>query len=293
MDLRRTIDEIIALYTFEPELRDLYVEGTFDRTLYGWFFDGLDCDAVSIFDIDTVDIGNEFLVNLGLNIGNRGRVLALALTLESSLPSDAKYVRCIVDLDFDHILGDGPSCKYLLYTDYTSPELYLLNESVIGKVMVLGLVGGRVEDVNVLVEEITSVLYSVFIMRAANQKLGWGMRLVGIRRSLEIRDGEIRLDEEQLTSQYLSSDGRLPQIQEFQTVKKELTEISFDDHRQCIHGDDLIDLLGWYIAKHSGRRSTGIGRHDMIRTIFFPALELEQLSSEALFQNLTNIYCDS
>lgn len=288
---KRTIDELITRYMLEPQLHDLFVEGKYDKSFYEWFFKALDCELVSVFEIDTVDIDDALLRQLGLNWGNRSEVIALATSFEQAFSDGVPYLRCVVDSDFDFLLGSRVAATYLLYTDYTSIELYCCCENVIDKVFSTGL-GQVLSDAKILFEDFSLICQAAFIMRAANQSLGWRMQWRELRRSLSMSDEHVILDEVRLVRRYLSSNQRAGSLEEFNRARSELSALQVDDVRKAIHCEDFFDVLGWYIIQKIGRRSTGIGNPDSVRAMVLPALEMEQIRDEPLFTSLAQIYCN-
>ena len=101
---RRTIPELIARYKLHPTLRDVYVEGPFDKHLLQWFLQESGYDDVTIYVIDTVDVAAPSDGAYGED-GTRGRVLSLIRVLERELQQDLWCALGIVDSDFDFALG--------------------------------------------------------------------------------------------------------------------------------------------------------------------------------------------
>ena len=131
---RRRFEELVARYELEPSLRDIYVEGLTDKSLLEWFLEKCGIDNYAIYEIDTVEITAHELYNLGLNDNARSRVIALALKLNNYFKECLPSVICVADRDFDYLLGVSEfDCDLLLFTDYTSIEMYLFNPSIIQK----------------------------------------------------------------------------------------------------------------------------------------------------------------
>ena len=51
--LRRTISELLARYELEPSLRDVYVEGVFDREVITRCCDSGSDGVIAVYEIDT------------------------------------------------------------------------------------------------------------------------------------------------------------------------------------------------------------------------------------------------
>ena len=118
---RRTIAELFARYELEPELADVFVEGTFDREILVQSLNEVQ-SGYTFYEIDVIDIPQDILKKHRLSCGNKQRVIALAREL-STLPDNVQY-QCLVDKDLDHWFGSLEAC--LLYTS-PSPRDGLLS----------------------------------------------------------------------------------------------------------------------------------------------------------------------
>ena len=136
---RRTISELITRYELEPDLRDIFVEGPRDRRFYSWYFRRCGYKDSEVLEIDLVEITRETLEAYGLGSGNRARVIALALELDSRFTSVLRFVRCIADSDYDFVLASRIWARHLYYTDYTSVDLYAYEKELLSKVLCLGV----------------------------------------------------------------------------------------------------------------------------------------------------------
>src|SRR4029078_13326996 len=111
---RRTVNDLITRYELEPGLRDIYVEGDFDRDLISECLRKKGADGVAVYAIDTVEILDSTLLSFGLTRGNKPETIALAKIL-SRLSDRVRYY-CIVDRDLDHWFGDLERVRGLLWT---------------------------------------------------------------------------------------------------------------------------------------------------------------------------------
>src|SRR5687768_12165858 len=107
-DLKRKHTEIIALYTLERELNDIYVEGNRDKVFIGTFLKvkAVNRKVMSVDLIDFNDLEESQTDDLDMR-SNRNKVVILAKLLAQSLPNT--IVRCVIDKDFD---GHMPSWSY-------------------------------------------------------------------------------------------------------------------------------------------------------------------------------------
>ena len=285
---RRTVEEIIARYRLEPNLQDLYVEGIGDKNLYGWYLKNTGRNEVLPMEIGSVDIRRELLESYGLSGGNRNRVIALSLELDRHFPETLSHVRCIADSDFDYVLSSRLTSNHLLYTDYTSVDLYTYNRGLFVKVLVLGFnfPSGEIDS---LVASMNAVLQELFVIRASNQSLNWGMPLNSITRRCSVEGYTVKFDRDGFVASTLNSAVRMDQKEEFETVCKRLAAVPVDDPRRVIHGEDYLELLGWYLRRRFNWDGYRREKRSILRAIR-PAIETSMLSEEPLFVQLGEIY---
>ena len=285
---RRTVDELATRYELEPELRDLFVEGPRDTSIYRWFLQTSGYTKVSIFEIETVEVPPATLSNYGLRGGNRDRLIVLALALDNSLDGTLPFVRCIADSDFNFVFESQRSAKHLLYTDYTSVDMYSYDEMLIEKVLCLGFNCSN-ECPSTFLSSITPILLELFIVRAANERLNWCMRLPKFIKCCSIRGSWIEFDRDEFVTRCLNSNSRLRDRAEFEEVCRRLQTVHLDDPRMGIHGDDYIELFGWFLRNHHNWRGYSRGERSAL-AVLLPSLHHKGLSDEGLFRELTSVF---
>ena len=119
-DIRRTLDELVSRYKLEPSLCDIYVEGKTDKLFLEWFLNDRGIKDFAVYDIDTIDLPTEILLNdFQLKDNKRSRVIALALYLQKQMSVVHSHVICIADKDFDWLLDIQYECDCLFFTDYS------------------------------------------------------------------------------------------------------------------------------------------------------------------------------
>jgi len=280
---QRTIEELITLYELEPQLRDIYVEGPTDVSFIGWFLDQVGKDNVIVYDISTVDISVQVIQSHSLENNNRDRVIALAIELESRLVEPTIQVTCIVDRDFDLILNKEYECNLLLFTDYTSIEMYLYCEKCLDKFINLYLRGFPF-SAGYLLARLSSVLQEVFLIRLANKLLGLELEWMTFERCCHVDRGEVVFDADVFVTRYLNKNSVLERQGEFRSVVDTWRSKLTNESRCQMHGHDFISLLAWYIAKHGV--NSKLARPEIVERTLFSCIELKQIADERLFQSL-------
>ena len=234
--------EVVAKGALEPTLRDLYVEGEYDVSFYKWFLNQCGSRDVSVAKISNVVIKSDVLMSYGLDDGERGRIIALALELDKAYPSMLPSVRCIADSDFDFLLHTGPMSNHLLYTDYTCVEMYSFNDKTVEKALMLGF-GVTQINVPVLIRSMVPVLSQLFLVRATNQWLRWRMSMIPVENYVEFDGERIQFNRELFVHNYLLSSGKIKMIEIFEENLEQMQSKGVDDDRKIIHRDDYVTLL--------------------------------------------------
>jgi len=290
---RRKLDELVARYVLEPSLHDVYVEGLTDKSIIQWFLDesNLDTKNCTVYEIDTVDIPTAQLFALGLNDSNRSRVIFLAFQLQRLFETSLPHVVCIADRDFDDLIGSSSiESELLLFTDYTSIEMYLFDSNIIEKFLRLALHRDDLASVNIL-ENISPILEEMFLLRAANQSLSYGMKWLepnALRRCFKRRKGgQIEFDSNDFVEKYLNKNNRTSEKSAFLDKVKELRNKNISEIRNKIRGHDFIDIFCWYIEPYLPKNKKGFSEPEIVLGNLLCCLDVDYLMQEKLFQELT------
>ncbi|WP_141620613.1 DUF4435 domain-containing protein [Myxococcus sp. AB036A] len=282
---RRTIDELIARYELEPTLRDIYTEGEYDARIIQWLIKGLHLRHVSIYEIQSVEIDPGSIVALNLEDNNRGRLISLALALHDALGADAPQATMVVDGDFDCIFGHQYTPKNIIYTDYTSMEMYLFSEAVLGKFMHLACGITRC-DIGKLIDSFSRILNPLFMVRRHNSISRLGFQRPDFATSLSTDESNLpEINFDHYLDRYLDKNkarGKRAEVLEY--VRIELSKTRNLDTRLQSHGHDFIELLTWYVKNlgHVGK----IGVDTLVSRGLLGCLELERVKGEHFFARI-------
>lgn len=281
----RSIEELVARYTLEPELRDLYVEGHRDKDLFEWFFDQFNCDSISVFEIENIDIDYSLIAKYTLQDRNRDRIVALSLELERLLTVEVRFLTCVADSDFDFVLGRKHNSCYLLFTDYTGLDLYFCSEDVLEKIFKL-----HAPNISFSIQDFTEILQEIFIIRAANEKLDWGLHWIPFFKCCEIKDNKVVYDCEKFIRRYLCANSRINDLSKFIQACKQLKEIRVETPMKLIRSGDFFELIGWYMLKKLGGKGRKFRNPEFMRSILLSAIDSNKLVTEGLFKQLIKKY---
>jgi hypothetical protein len=249
---RRRIDELVAMYQLEPEIRDVFVEGALDKALVDWFFFEGQLSNATVREIDTVDVPVELVESAGFAKNNRGRVMALARELEAKLLPGTVSATCVIDSDFDWILNETHHEKLLVSTDYSSMELYFFDVRPLTKFLRLA-VQRFPKSADTVLSELRKALTELFAIRLASHVLAWGVPLVSFERCCRLTEAGVELDTAEYIKRCLLASGRYAERAEFNRVFSDFLAKFTGDPRKHIHGHDFISLLAWYVRQHKGQ----------------------------------------
>lgn len=282
MDICKKLDELIALYSLESSLKDIYVEGVNDKNLIEWVLSAHNIKDISVYSIDGVEVNDDILERHKLNRrSNRSKVLALSAELAQSLPVTCKII-CIADRDQEDYLPSGLGNCFLEFTDYNSTELYLLGSSMIRKFISLVLGGFPISE-DRLVAQAIPILEDLYVLRLANQALDWNMEWINFTKYVQITE-EFSFDRERFQKAYLQKNRKWNGRAVFEIKVEELRSMLKDDRRFRLRGHDLMDLLYYAVKKRKSSRK--FGNVHTFRGAFMGCVELSELSGERLFQRI-------
>jgi hypothetical protein len=278
----KEIQEIIALYVLEPQLRDVYVEGPYDKNLIEWFLLDQDIDCIKIYTIDTINIPNTLLSVYNLdNNSNRSKIIALSKELSTKLPSQ-RNVLCIADRDTQDYFPCDQDNTYLSFTDYCSAELYLWQKKTVQKLICLVL-GGFPLSADRLMTETIIILKELFLIRATNIDLKWNMNWIPFIKYLNLSN-IISFDSDRFIEAYLLKNNKWHQKSAFLKKMDKIRNNLQDEPRRCTRGHDLINLLFYLIKKQKNKRK--FVNPESFLGAFTGCLEAEDIKKETLFKKI-------
>lgn len=280
---RKTIEELLVLYEIEPTIRDVFVEGSSDRAVVEWFLAEMHIEGVAVQEIDTVNVPHEDIQKLSLEDNNRGRVIALAFALQEAAVDLRSSVACIADTDLDSVLEKTYDCPLLIFTVFTSLELYLFDPIIVGKFLRLVITNFRRETEKIL-SAFAGVLTELFLIRVANQELAFGIRPLSLNKFVKIEGYRIDFDKAEYVIRYLNKGAQLREKDRFVRLIEEYRSKLQDDPMTHMHGHDFIDLLILYVTEI--KRPRKAYQRDLFARSLFGVLEPRFVQNKPLFQEL-------
>jgi hypothetical protein len=273
-EIRKSIEELIARYTVAPELAelDVYVEGSFDVDLVKAFLREARIKDIVPYAINTIDVPDTLLTELGLTSGNRQRVIALATKLGAQI-KEKKGIVFIADLDEEQLIGIKHANDRLFYTDDTAMELYVIDERSVERIVqdFAGIHGLSGQDTIAMLGPIAQEL---FLSRAAAKVLDWPIDWIELDKGkyISISSHTIKFSHEKYIQNCLNNSGFRKREGEFQSVVQDLRKIASTKVERCFRGHDFAKLLLAFLRKNGCK-----------------AIKNGQLNEEAILRSLLSI----
>jgi hypothetical protein len=280
---QRLIKELVALYRLEPTVRDVFVEGSTDRSIVAWFLQKQGRATVAVREIDSVEVPAEVLARYRLSGGNRSKVIALGKELCDTLGEATLQATAIIDSDFDRLLNADHQCSLILSTDYTCMEMYFLDREILSKYFRVTLQRDAF-DADATLAQYRRTLREVFLVRAANDALGLRLSIIDFDKYLTRTGGELKLDRDKYITNVLTSSGAYRHRQALLEKIEELRNQLSEDVRQSANGHDFISML-WVDSRTLARRA-GLSNAFAVASTLRGMADLEILQGEALFVRL-------
>lgn len=286
MDLRRTIEELHALYKLESELRGVFVEGATDKAFFDWYLHRKKWPHASVYSIDLVDVPNALVLSYGLPLGSsRSRVVALSLELARLFPRSGR-IMCIIDRDTDDSGVLAKLSPHLYLTDGNALEVYALTPAVLKKFLLVCL-GGFPRSSEDLMAQIVPVLQRLYLIRRANTSLDWGMAWIPFNGYVCLDGGEVEFRESDFVRAYLQKNDRWSSRRKFAEALDEEARKLDPDPRRSIRGHDLSELLRHILLKV--RKSRVFGNSETVEGCLMATIETSDLDGQSLFESLKQI----
>ncbi len=282
LDVKRTLNEVIAIYTFEKDIIDVYVEGITDKFIIDNYFEYINCNK-SVTEIDDIDFSTEQenFPNLDLK-SNKNKLIALSMLLTNN-NIDSK-IKCIIDRDFDGILTPVQKDSHILYTDYSCMESYLCCQNYIGKILKIGI-RNFPHNTDLVIEEVSKVVSILFIIRIINEKFRFGISCPKIESHISVdkKTGICNISFEKYIEKYITTNKLSRQKEEIIAFAQEVIKNLPADMRFNMNGHDFIEILFHYINKI--KNTVNFKLENFERT-FYLSIQPNYLDDYNLFKEL-------
>jgi hypothetical protein len=281
--IRRTIPELVAKYRLNPGVREVYVEGEFDRRVVRWYLNSKQLRDVAVIRIEMVDVPSAVLSRHALSDGAKSQVIGLGMELSTVCGAALTQATCVIDADNDRILDKPPWCNCVVPTDYTSMEMYLVRASLLAKYF-QAVLGCEDLDVVDLLRQYSAILAELFLIRAANEAINLALRWISFasayRNDRALREFDRDKFIRSLLQHSSAMGGRDQLLQEIEDLRHKLD----GDIRNHSNGHDFLDLL-WLDFGTRAKRC-GLQNVEALSSALRGCIEEAQLDQEQMFVNL-------
>ena len=243
---RWKITELQTRYSLEPSLRDVFVEGIFDKELIDLCYDQFADSRRITYAIHSLEIDQNVLDRHGLTSGNKQRVIALCRELAVE---DHQSVACFVDRDLDHWLGELEIRPGLIWSDFCDLEACFFDDMTI-KSLVIDASRCRIDDWDCFYSSLTQVLTIIYSIRLSVIESRLRIPLIDVTKCLSTRNSGIQIDISDFVFRSLNGRAHQDEIKKIEISSGEwLEKFKSEDHRLTVrYGyefiDDILVLMG-------------------------------------------------
>lgn len=252
---RWTINELITRYELEPNLQDIFVEGTYDKEIFVNCFRSSGQKDKVVYDINVVEVPNELVVSDGLTYGNKQRVIVLAREL-ATITEDCSY-KCVVDRDLDHWFESLEVTPRLVWMEFCSVELYFFTKEIIENLLI-NTARSKINDINEYITSLVEVLSTLYALRLTDRQLASSLTWLSIDRCLSRNSNKIELHVNDYIDRTLLSNNKIHMKTDFHDALHYWQEKLTGDPKNHIRGHDFIASLAWTIKNFKGMKEFAV-----------------------------------
>jgi hypothetical protein len=287
---KRRLNEVIALYELEPDLKDIYVEGDIDKLIIDRFLKKYGMNDVSVKTAEDIDFSVLYENSPEIKRNNKKNLLALGRCFQEGIIAEFEGATIILDRDFDDLLDVPDENKYILYTDYNSLELYLFDENVVDIFFTNYLTGFPFTAKETL-HSITPILVEKFLIRLILSLKGSYPKdkITDLKKSVIVNKstGKIAFDQGAHLFKILNNLGITAEKNDFSVLIEDFRNKLSSDNRKNIRGHDFTHLLFLFIDKIKNNIDL---TEKAFEKAFFHCIDYSELRKENLFSSIEKRY---
>ncbi len=284
---KRKLSELLTLYSLHPDRIDVYVEGITDKLVYERFLEKNKIDDFKVLEVDSIDFSELYGQYPELKRNMKNKIVRLSEELEKRFNKSLKHISCIADKDSDYFFDKLISNNYLLYTDYSCIEMYLLNVKCLS-IFFKNILHGFPIPASKVIREISRPLEEIFFIRLAlsqKQELKNEAFVTDIKKSMLIDkvNGTIQFDANAHLLKILQNMQLGKKSSEYIKSIEELKIKKTNDVRNEARGHDFIRILFLYVDKV--KNNISLTEQTLERSLF-QCLDYSELNTNQLFIEL-------
>ena len=284
LNIKRNIDEVIAMYLLEKELIDIYVEGPTDKYVIENFCEYKELKRV-VIEIDDIDLAYAQEIYKDLNLkSNKDKLIALSRLLSEN--NVTANVKCLVDRDFDGILTNLVVNTHILYTDYSCIESYVFCKKHVKKILEVGIKNFPYGP-EIILQEISTVLKGLFTMRLLSKHFNFSYKFPKIDNNISIdkATGICIFDFQSYLDLYINVNRIKDKKDEIQQFVDKINLLMTNDIKFYMNGHDFIEILFTYINKIKNTRNF---RLENFESAVYLAIQPNYLDDYDLFKKIAS-----
>ncbi len=244
---KRKVSELLALYSLEPGMRDIYVEGINDYLIIERFLLKYDIKDFRIIEVDSINFEELYDNYPEIKRNNKKKLTKLSILLEHKFKMKLKKVCCIVDKDHDEFLDELISNNYLFYTDFTSFEMYMFNSDCL-RIFYKNTLRNFPIPPGRTIKELQKVLKEQFLIGLAiirKDQIKNSETITDIKKSVIIdkNTGTVRFEMKIHLQKILHNNHLDSQLNDYVTCIEKDRNKCGNDSRNHIRGHDFIHLF--------------------------------------------------
>ncbi len=287
---RRTIPELATLYRLRPDIRDLFVEGDADKCLYEWYLLRRCENTVTVWAVDKIEVPHDLMSLYGLDIGNKGRAVAIALELDKLLPVGSPSRACVtvlVDSDGNNLIAPTIQLDILIWTSRSSVELVVIEQNAIDRF--LRIIVHADLNAHRVIECLLPTLMMLWSIKTANYLTGRKMSWISFEKMCSLEGDNIIFDKSEFIRRYANHDKTV--AAEIETVSQSLRG-KVKDALTAINWHHFVDLFRWYLLQFLSNNGVLKDRLSFERALL-GSVEISQMDLDESCQRVLERVCNS
>lgn len=287
---KRLLSELFTLYEYEPDLRDIYVEGASDRILINGFI-GYNIDNISIIEINDIDFSELYETNPSIKSNCKKKIIELSKQLENNFSNCLKNVMCIVDRDYDDFFNLIRNNFYLYYTDFASIEIYFFNNSSI-RIFFQEILFGFPYTSDYTISQLKPVLnelYNIKLALLSEFGLDFEINKFDFKNLINIdkSNGKISFDAKDYIYRFLNANKLMKNKCSVENKYNELAGNTISNMDLRIRGHDFTYLFYLYFNKIKNPTKINF---ETFERILFRCIDINTIKNTELFRAINQKY---
>lgn len=277
------ISDLISRIKLKKRDLFLFVEGRQDEKIIKNFLKLKgNKNSVQVYRIELVKVPYEIIEKHQLNHhSSRSKVIALYYELKEKY-NNFQSVKFIIDRDLDDFIPKNIESDELYYTDFSSTELYLFDQRLIGTFLDLsGYVNGL--NFHEFESKITPHLNHIFWLRLIFFKKKINISVKDVEMKLSIKQKQLKFNIKNHLLNILRKHDLHSMTDEIHNEMLNLQAQYPKVAKKAIHGHDFVDFVYDYLKSSN---NNGLRKDQMEKELYHYYSHVDILNEYTLFQKI-------